>query len=154
MNFETEHLAEDHENTSAENDMSLILLLQVGGSKVLFTGDSGTRGLFEAIKFAMSKNISLKDLDIFHVPHHGSKHNLSKGILKYIGATYGFISCAKKGEPKHPSEVVTNSLWRRNIKPYLTKESLLTYHNDLVPKREEFFDAIPFPFSYYTEIDA
>lgn len=151
MSFETEHLAEDDIITSAENDMSLVMLLTVGGAKVLFTGDAGTQGLFNAITYATSKGISLRDLNLLDVPHHGSRHNLSKGILQYIKAESGVISCAKKGEPSHPSKIVTNSLLRRNITPYKTQGQLLRYHNGVVPNRN-YSPAVPIPFSNQVEI--
>jgi len=152
MSFNTEHLSDNHEETSAENNMSLILLFTVAGSKVLFTGDSGTQGLFEAIKFSASKGVDLKSLDIFDVPHHGSRHNLSKGILKYIGSKYAIISCAVKGEPSHPSPIVTNSLLRRNMTPHWTKGELINYHNGAAPQREGLVAITPIPFSSVVEI--
>ena len=152
MTFDTEHLADTDSATSAENDMSLILLLTVAGSKVLFTGDSGTQGLFKAIRYATENRISLKDLDVFDVPHHGSHHNLSKGILKYINAKSSIISCSIKGEPKHPSPIVTNSLIRRNMNPYWTKGKLLNFHFGLVPQREGLISVETIPFSNQVEI--
>lgn len=151
MTFETEHLAENDIATSAENDMSLVMLLTVGGAKVLFTGDAGTQGLFNAIKYASSQGISLTDLNILDVPHHGSRHNLSKGILKYIKAESAVISCAKKGEPSHPSKIVTNSLLRRSITPFRTQGQLLYYHKGEVPNRN-YNPAVPIPFSNQVEI--
>ena len=152
MSFDSEHLADTHSSTSAENDMSLILLLSVAGSKVLFTGDSGTQGLFKAITFAIENEISLKDLDVFDVPHHGSHHNLSKGILKYINAKFSIISCSIKGEPKHPSPIVTNSLLRRNMNPIWTQGSLINFHSGEVPLREGLSSVEIIPFSYQVEI--
>lgn len=152
MSFETEHLADTHSSTSAENDMSLILLLNVAGSKALFTGDSGTQGLYKAITFATENGISLKDLDVFDVPHHGSHHNLSQGILNYINAKYSIISCSKKGEPKHPSPIVTNSLLRRNMNSYWTKGKLLNFHFGVVPQREGLSSVKAIPFCNQVEI--
>jgi beta-lactamase superfamily II metal-dependent hydrolase len=151
MSFETEHLSEEHEATSPENDMSLILLLTVGGVKVLFTGDAGTMGLYNAIRYATSQNINLRDLNLLDVPHHGSRRNLSKGILEYIHAEYGIISCAANSE-KHPSSIVTNSLLRRGITPYSTKRSKITWHNQLIQQRQGYNSATPIPFSNQVEI--
>lgn len=151
MTYETEHLADNDEETSPENNMSLVILLTVADTKVLFTGDAGTEGMFKAIKYANSNKISLKDLNVFQVPHHGSKHNLSKGILKYINAQFGIISCAKEGEPSHPSKIVTNSLIRRNIPPYSTKGILLNYHKGIVPSRN-LGPVSPIPFYNHVEI--
>lgn len=152
MSFATENLPDEEMPTSAENDMSLIMLLTVAGSKILFTGDAGTQGLFKAIIYATANNISLKDLDVFDVPHHGSRHNLSKGILKYIGAKYSIISCSKKGEPSHPSSIVTNSLLRRGMNPYWTKGNLLNYHQGVAPQRAELNPVTIIPFSNQVEI--
>jgi len=152
LRFETEHLADTDEITTSENNMSLILLLTVAGAKILFTGDAGTQGLFNSIKYATSNNISLNDLDLFHVPHHGSRHNLSKGILKYINSKNSIISCSLKGEPKHPSPIVINSLIRRNMNPHWTKGCLINYHTGAVPMRS---DLVPItttlPFSNFVE---
>jgi beta-lactamase superfamily II metal-dependent hydrolase len=152
MTFETENLSDIDEATSAENDMSLIMLLTVAGSKVLFTGDAGTQGLFNAIKYANANGFPLNDLDLFDVPHHGSRHNLSKGILKYINAKNSIISCAKKGEPSHPSPIVTNGLLRRNMNPHWTKGNLINYHNGAVPLRGGLNPVTPIPFSSTVEI--
>lgn len=149
--FETENLEDAHIPTSAENDMSLVLLLTVGKTKVLFTGDAGTQGMFNAIRYATDNNISLKDLHVFQVPHHGSRKNLSKGILKYINAKYSIISCAANS-PKHPSPIVVNSLIRRNMNPHSTQGALLNYHNDNVPMRAGLSSAVPLSFTNYFEI--
>jgi beta-lactamase superfamily II metal-dependent hydrolase len=150
--FATEHLAEKDEITKEENDMSLILLLTVAGKKFLFTGDAGTRGLFNAITYSTSNSISLRDLSFFDVPHHGSRHNLSKGILKYINADFAIISCSKNGEPNHPNNIVINSLLRRNMKSYCTKGEILNYHFGAVPIRDNYHSATPIPFSNQVEI--
>ncbi|WP_306565357.1 ComEC/Rec2 family competence protein [Flavobacterium lindanitolerans] len=151
MDFKTEHLEEVNVPTSAENDMSLILLLTVGKTKVLFTGDAGTQGMFKAIYYARENDISLKDLDVFQVPHHGSRRNLSKGILNYIDTKYSIISCAANS-PKHPSPIVVNSLIRRGLNPYSTKGILLNYHNDAVPQRAGLSPATPMAFTNYVQI--
>lgn len=152
LTFETENLADTDMPTSAENDMSLILLLTVGKAKVLFTGDAGTQGMHKAIYFATEKGISLKDLDVFDVPHHGSRRNLSKGILNQIGAEYSIISCSVKGSPKHPSPIVTNSLIRRNMNPHATKGELLCFHSGDVPMRQGLTTHAPLPFTNQVEI--
>jgi beta-lactamase superfamily II metal-dependent hydrolase len=152
LSFETEHLNEDGGETSSENDMSLVLYLNVANSRILFTGDAGTMGLYKAISYAVEHKIDLKNLNLFQVPHHGSRHNLSKGILQYIFAPQAIISCAKNGEPSHPSKIVANSLHRRNIMPYCTKGELLNYHSGSVPTRPGLGPVNPYPFSSVVEI--
>lgn len=153
MSFETEHLSETDCTTSSENDMSLILYLTVAGQRILFTGDAGTMGLYKAIHFAIESEIDLKNLTLYQVPHHGSRHNLSKGILEHIYAPTGIISCAKHGEPDHPSKIVTNALLRRHTNPYQTKGGLLCNHYG-TPTRPGMGPATPVGFSNYVEIPA
>ena len=152
MTFETENLTEKDGVTSSENDMSLVLHMNVAGTQALFTGDVGTMGMYKALEYAVANKIDLKTLDLFHVPHHGSRHNLSKGILLYIKSKYAVISCAPKGAPSHPSPIVTNALIRRSFVPYCTKGKLLSYHNDIVPSRPNVVKAVPLPFENYVEI--
>lgn len=152
MTFDTEHLSEKDEATSPENNMSLIMLLTVAGSKVLFTGDAGTEGMFRAIKYANTNNINLIDLNLFDVPHHGSRHNLSKRILNHIKSEQSIISCSKHGEPSHPSPIVINSLLRRNMYPVWTKGNLTNYHFGIVPRREGLYPVPPIVFSNQVEI--
>lgn len=150
--FESENLADTDLPTSAENDMSLNMLLTVAGAKVLFTGDSGTQGLYKTIMYTIEKDISLKDLDVFDVPHHGSRRNLSKGILKYINAKYSIISCSKEGSPKHPSPIVTNSLNRRNMNPLWTKGNLINFRAGSAPLRPNLISIETIPFFNKVEI--
>jgi beta-lactamase superfamily II metal-dependent hydrolase len=153
MTFETENLTENDGTTSSENDMSLVLLLEVAGRRILFTGDAGTMGMYKAIEYSVKNKISLKDLNVFHVPHHGSRRNLSKGILEYISANAAYISCSKDGKPSHPSAIVTNALIRRGMKPYCTSGSQL-YHHTSNLEREGWSSATPIPFSNTVLIDA
>lgn len=135
MDFTTENLTVVSESTSSENNMSLVLYITIAGKKILLTGDSGCDGLYKAIYFAKQNNINLRELDLLQIPHHGSRHNLSKGILSNIYAPLGIISCAAQGEPNHPSPIVTNALLRRNITPYLTKGNGILYSVN-APKRD------------------
>lgn len=151
MSFETEHLIDQDGSTSPENDMSLVMLLTVGRTRFLFTGDAGTMGLYNAIRFAISNDINLRNLNGFQVPHHGSRRNISKGILKYINAKFAIISCAANSD-KHPSKIVVNSLWRRNIIPFCTKGDSIIYRDPPDLPRAGYGTIQPLPFSNYVEI--
>lgn len=151
MSFGTEHLYDDEGDTSAENDMSLILYLTFAGKKVLFTGDAGTMGLYKAIRYATEQGIDLNKLDLLQVPHHGSRHNISKNILEFIYAPTAVISSAPQGAPNHPSPIVTNSLLRRNINPFATQGILINYHHG-APMRTGLRIATPIPFQSLVQI--
>ncbi|SJN33435.1 hypothetical protein FM120_08605 [Sphingobacterium faecium PCAi_F2.5] len=151
LDFSTENLSAESDSTSAENNMSLILYITVAGKKILLTGDSGTDALYKAIYYAKSKGIDLKELDLLQIPHHGSRHNLSQGVLSELFAPLGIISCSKHGAPKHPSPIVTNALLRRDIKPYVTQGKGIRWgHN--APAREGWGSLSPVPFANYVEI--
>jgi beta-lactamase superfamily II metal-dependent hydrolase len=153
MSFETENLTDENGQTSSENDMSLILLLEVAGRRVLFTGDAGTMGMYKAIEYCVKNKISLQNLNVFHVPHHGSRRNLSRGILDYISAKSAYISCSKEGRPSHPSAIITNALIRRGITPYCTSGRGLYHHTPNV-QRSGWGAATPVNFSNTVLIDA
>ncbi|MDD4910646.1 hypothetical protein BU251_09025 [Candidatus Velamenicoccus archaeovorus] len=157
-NWGLETLADPQENeTSAENNSSVILLLQVEGKKFLFTGDAGIEALSGAIKKAVSLGIDLKTLNFIQVPHHGSKHNIGPSLLDSIVGEKlqepahlktAFVSSPKDGDPKHPSRKVVNAFMRRGAKVLATKESTKC-HFDNAPDRG-WVKAEPLPF--YDEV--
>ncbi|MGX5690354.1 ComEC/Rec2 family competence protein [Arcticibacter tournemirensis] len=152
LTFGTENLPAESESTSAENNMSLVLYLTIAGKKILLTGDSGCDGLYKAIYYAKQQGIDLKTLDVFQVPHHGSRHNLSQGILQEIYAPQAIISCAKQGEPSHPSAVVTNALIRRNISVHSTKGLNKLYQYGASPNRPGYSDSVNLSFQNYVYV--
>lgn len=141
MNVET---LTDGGQTSAENDSSAILHLDIEGQGFLFTGDAGFLGLGKAVVYAGSQDINLKGLNTFQVPHHGSKRNIGPTLLNCIGAERAIISAAKLSK-KHPSKRVTNALIRRNMKPFATKGSGWRHHKS-APARSGWVAATPLPF--------
>lgn len=122
-------LNNDDELTSAENNSSTVLLFNIDGHKILFTGDAGKTALLQAVNYAENRGIMLNDLRFFDVPHHGSKRNISSKILKKIRAENAFVSAAKDS-PKHPAKKVTNGLLKHGTKVFVTRgASLLHHHN-------------------------
>ena len=70
--------------TSAENNSSAILLFQIDGRYLLFTGDAGTPALEWAAYWAEASGFDLKTSSLTQVPHHGSKRNVGPTILNRI----------------------------------------------------------------------
>ena len=147
--------------TSAENNSSVIFLLQVAGKKLLFTGDAGVLALTNAADFALLHGISLAGITFAQVPHHGSRHNVGKTILNRIfGAPRAmdaqdwsaFISASKNGAPKHPHKKVTNAFKRRGARVHVTAGGKKWhYHN--APKRADFSPVEALPFFNMVEDD-
>jgi beta-lactamase superfamily II metal-dependent hydrolase len=138
-----ETLGEDGDS-GPRNESSVITLLQVGGERLLFTGDAGIDALNAGWDEYERVVGSFPDapLDFFQAPHHGSRRNLAPSLLNRIFGSPGenaltvpaFISSAKN-DPKHPSPKVTNALRRRGVDPYATESNTLCHKSDDAPTR-------------------
>lgn len=146
-----ESLTDDGE-TSAENNSSVVLLLQYDGRKILFSGDAGIPALQAAQAYAVSTGLSLNDLTLFQVPHHGSRRNLGPSILKKISAQTAVVSAGVAAGAKHPSKQVVNALLRRGTQVYATQGVNLVYRY-AAPERHGYHDVAPVPFSEYVEVE-
>ena len=106
---------EDNE-TSAENNSSVISQIAYNDSVLLFIGDSGVPALERAIIPFGVRNVKWLDM-----PHHGSKHNVNSGVLDRLMPDVAYFSA--RGTRKHPSVAVINSLKRRGCTCYSTHKS-------------------------------
>lgn len=150
----------DEDATSARNNSSVIFLLDVGGRKLLFTGDAGVPALTNAADYAEAAGISLVGVKFFQVPHHGSRRNLGKTILNRLFGPIrvdqaqdwsAFISAAKDGGPKHPHKKVTNALRRRGAFVHVTAGIAKLHHHEAPERGWE--SAVPVPFYESVEDD-
>ncbi len=153
----------DSGETSAENNSSAIALLDVGNKNFLFTGDAGIPALTEVADLLEANKITHEDFNFIQVPHHGSKKNVGPTILnRLVGPKLdnnenkktALISCAIKGNPKHPAKKVINALNRRGACVGTTKGQHLVFpFNDLqnAPSRGGYAAVEPLPF--YTEVE-
>src|SRR3989338_8031026 len=83
---------------------SLISLLSYGSFDVLLTGDSQTKELKDAISGAKTQ------IEVFHVPHHGSKTGLNSDLLYQITPQLALISVGRKNKYGHQSKEVLSIL--------------------------------------------
>jgi beta-lactamase superfamily II metal-dependent hydrolase len=120
-------LNDDEDTTSAENNTSIIILFNLDGHKLLFTGDAGKTALLNAIAYAQIQGISLTGMRFLDVPHHGSKRNLNSKILKKMNAGTAFIS-APADSKKHPAKKVTNALKKHGCEVYVNRTITLRHH--------------------------
>lgn len=119
-------LDDDDDTTTAENNTSTIILFNIDGHKLLFTGDAGKTALLNAIAYADVLKISLTGMQFLDIPHHGSKRNLNSKILKKINASTAFISATADSE-KHPAKKVTNALKKHGAEVYVNRANPLCY---------------------------
>ena len=110
----------DDETTSPVNETSVISLFEYLGNKIILTGDVGKKGLDDAFNYASDKKISLDNLKVFQIPHHGSRKNLSPDIIDSFNSSFCFISCPPEGDPKHPSRRLLNLLNQKGRSVYTT----------------------------------
>lgn len=145
--------------TSAENNSSVVLLLEIEGDKFLFTADAGVPALAAAADRATARGFDLTDVKYIQVPHHGSKRNVGPAILdrivgpkvrQGISAKSAYVSASKDGAPKHPAKKVVNAFKRRGAKVFSTQGKPLCRRSPDAPDRG-WSNAVEMPF--YNEVE-
>jgi hypothetical protein len=123
------------EETSIENEMSVVQYANIAGDNVVLTGDAGCEGMTEAANFAPLAGLRLPGVRQFQVPHHGGRRNLSTAILdRWVGPRLPYrvpegselfnalISSAKE-DPDHPRNAVLRALLHRGAFVATTEDS-------------------------------
>ncbi len=86
--------------TDPSNNTSILMILQYGKEKIMFTGDAE----FEEENYLMKKySASDLDIDVLKLAHHGSAGSSSDAFLKILTPTYAVISSGKENTYGHPS---------------------------------------------------
>jgi beta-lactamase superfamily II metal-dependent hydrolase len=148
--------------TSAENNSSTVIHLQIDDRSFLFTADAGVPALDPAIDYAESAGVDTKKCFLVQIPHHGSKRNVGPTILdRMLGEKHqepaadrlACASAAKKGEPKHPAKKVTNAYQRRGSKGnvHATQGCGHRYSRD-APTRPGWGSSVT-PLPFYDEVE-
>jgi len=149
----------DNVITSAENEMSVILLGEMDEEDCLFTGDAGIRALETAADFADEQSKSIKDnVKFIQIPHHGGRHNVGPAILdRLIGTTVAegetrgktaYVSAGKNSD--HPLQMVVNGFTRRGVEVYKTNGGVIHYRKNMT-KRDGWTALEKLPFK--TEVE-
>lgn len=97
------------------NDISLVLMVQFGEKRFLFTGDMESYAEQQLI----SANINLQ-ADVLKVGHHGSYSSTSQVFLDKVDPEYGIISCGRDNEYGHPHDSPMNRLNRADVTLFRT----------------------------------
>jgi beta-lactamase superfamily II metal-dependent hydrolase len=142
------------EETSAENEMSVVQYANLFGKRILLTADTGRAGLLEAADYAPYVQLSLPGIDQFQVPHHGSRRNVSSETMDHwLGPrlaskpvdgqeSFTAIISSAKADEDHPRKAVVRACIHRGAKVVTTEgASLRTSHN--APNREGWSAAKP-----------
>jgi len=105
-----------YEGTSPRNDSSLVLWLELPGLRALLPSDAGVDSIHRALDRLPPGSLPP---DLVLLAHHGSKYNVSSGLLdRVLGrpgpAPAGLAYCsAAKGSPFHPANHVVAAYERR-----------------------------------------
>ncbi len=135
---------DDSGDVTAENSSSVILLINIEGDYLFFTGDAGIEALTNAVDILEQNKLDLTKISFIQIPHHGSKRNVGPTLLnRMIGNKIeekkkfrtAFVSVPTNGEPKHPSKKVTNAFLRRGAFVYKTNNNTIWQHRN-APDRE------------------
>ena len=126
--------------TTAENEMSTVILGEMEEETFLLTADVGIRGLKIALDYAESIEKKLKDnVSVYQIPHHGGRHNVSTSILnQLIGAVVEegetiekkAIVCSGKNSD-HPLQMVVNAFRRRGLEVYNASGFTINYRKNI-----------------------
>lgn len=84
------------------NDLSLVLLVEYGGKRLLLTGD-----ITERVEQELTH---IGQVDVLQVPHHGSYTSSSEEFLQAIAPDVALISCGRNNDYGHPHEVTLSRL--------------------------------------------
>lgn len=152
------------EETSPENDMSVIQYANLCEKKILLTADAGRGALTEAADYAPWAGLVLPGIDRFQVPHHGSRRNVSTEILdRWLGAMlpekledgcekFTAIISASKEDKDHPRRAVIRACIHHGAKVISNEgNDIRTHHN--APHREGWTAVQPLPYPEEQEED-
>lgn len=99
------------------NEEAMVLQVQKGDFKGLFTGDIG----METEEKLLEKGY-LEDVDLLKVGHHGSRYSTGEEFLEKIKPELAVISCSATNTYGHPSEETIERLTSAGAKVLITKD--------------------------------
>ena len=145
------------EETSSENEMSVVQYANLCSKKILLTADAGRGALTEAANYAPWAGLALPGIDRFQVPHHGSRRNVSTEILdRWLGARlpekleeggekFIAIISASEGDKGHPRKAVIRACIHRGAQVISTEGTDICLWSE--PTRENWtaISGLPYP---------
>ncbi len=99
------------EDNSSKNNISVVFMINILGTKILFTGDMEK----EEEECLVSKYGKALDADILKVGHHGSNTSSTEEFISCVSPTYSIISCGLNNKFGFPSEETLYNLRASNI---------------------------------------
>lgn len=130
------HESFPNDDTSAENNMSVVQFAYLCDKSILLTGDAGRATLTEAADYTPYVGLTLPGIDYFQVPHHGSRHNVDVDVLdRWLGpkispsdpSTFAAIVSASAQDEHHPRKSVVRAVMHRGGKVTSTEQNSICF---------------------------
>ena len=102
-------------SVSSANDSSIVVMLEYGSFRFLFTGDIGQSVENQLVQ----AKVDLK-CDVLKVGHHGSRTSSTAAFLSAVGAEYGIICVGTGNSYGHPTSDALNRLEAADVEVYRT----------------------------------
>jgi glyoxylase-like metal-dependent hydrolase (beta-lactamase superfamily II) len=100
----TRGVGEFGEDSSVANGSSIAFLLEAGGASLLLTGDAFASDLETTIgQLIAQRGVSQLHVDLFKLSHHGSRQNMTDGLLDLIDPG-AILVCTDGSKFRHPDE--------------------------------------------------
>ena len=81
-----------------ENENSEVLMVEISGLRILFTGDLGEKGEQELLEAGTDLRAA-----VLKVGHHGSRFSTGEDFLEAVSPGFAVISCAEDNRYGHPA---------------------------------------------------
>jgi hypothetical protein len=105
-------------DNSAANGSSIALLVEYADRRLFLTGDAHADTLIEGIDRLVGKGETLT-VDVLKLPHHGSKANVTRELLRRVRATTYVFSTDGSGNQRHPNDEAVARVIRYADRPSL-----------------------------------
>ena len=99
---------------SAPNNASVVLVAEIGGARILLTGD-----VEPSAQAALARDLSGLRVDVLKVPHHGSRHQ-DLGWLASLGARLALVSVGEGNDYGHPAPDLLAALGAAGMRVWRT----------------------------------
>jgi competence protein ComEC len=116
-NYDVNIYAPGSNLSSDSNDLSLVVVLEYAGRRVLLMGDAETK---EEEWFVSTYNGG-KTIDVLKISHHGSSTSTQQSFLDFFDAVaFAVISVGENNTYNHPNPFTMNRLFNMGIITYRT----------------------------------
>ena len=101
-----------------ENENSEVLMVEISGLRILFTGDLGEEGEQELLEAGTDLRAA-----VLKVGHHGSRFSTGEAFLEAVSPNIAVISCAENNRYGHPAPETVERLEQADCRVFYTMKS-------------------------------